>query len=359
LNSSIQKIIKTPIKDIPKKIISRLNRQYLGFPEHIVLQTVSACNLSCEHCFITYYGDEIKDGKIKILTYKEFTKLLKPLEQSISKTKYFQFSTFEPLMHKHIFNMMDDVLKINSEVLFPIHTNGQIISKTLIDKLIKYPISEVTISLDGINKNTVESFKTGASFEKIVKAIRLFTQTDLSKNLGTVFVLHKNNYLELLDYIDYVNNLGVKKIYVNNLLSFTNRHQSDYLYSDENNNEINDIFDAAIDKVKKNKQIIYLPKMKPKPMGCTTSEMLHIDINGNVSPCDFLAVSTPFHFLGENKTATPVFFGNINNENPIDIYKSNKYEKFRSMHRKGEIPEQCSHCIDAYGLMCSNRMVYP
>ena len=358
MNSSLQKIIKTPIKDLPTKIRSKLNRQFLGFPEHIILQTVSACNLSCEHCFITYYGDEIKDGKISILEYSEFIKNLKLLKKAISKAKYFQFSTFEPLMHKHIFDMMDDVLKINPNILFPIHTNGQIVSNTLIDRLCNYPISEITISLDGINKKTVESFKTGASFEKIINAIKLVSETDLSKNLGTVFVLHKYNYLELIDYIDYVNELGVKKIYVNNLLSFTNQHECDYLYSYEDCNEINNIFDVVIDKVKNNKQVIYLPKMKPEPMGCTTSEMLYIDINGNVAPCDFLAVSTPFHFLGQNKISSPIFFGNINNINPIDIYKSNRFENFRNQHRKGKIPDSCSHCIDAYGLMCSNRNVY-
>ena len=79
MNSSLQKIIKTPIKDLPTKISSKLNRRFLGFPEHIILQAVSACNLSCEHCFITYYGDEIKDGKISILEYSDFRKILDPL----------------------------------------------------------------------------------------------------------------------------------------------------------------------------------------------------------------------------------------------------------------------------------------
>ena len=122
---------------------------------------------------------------------------------------------------------MDAVLEINSQIQFPIHSNAQIISYELIKKLEKYPISEITISLDGINKQTVEAFKTGASFGKIIQSIKEISKTDLRSILGTVFVLHKNNYNELIEYVDYVNQLGVKIIYVNNLLSFTHRHESD------------------------------------------------------------------------------------------------------------------------------------
>ncbi|HVK97005.1 MAG TPA: hypothetical protein VM368_04265, partial [Flavisolibacter sp.] len=41
-----------------------VKKQISNYPQFIVLQTVSACNLQCKHCFINDYKIEIEDGVI-------------------------------------------------------------------------------------------------------------------------------------------------------------------------------------------------------------------------------------------------------------------------------------------------------
>jgi hypothetical protein len=55
----------------------------------------------------------------------------------------------------------------------------------------------------------------------------------------------------------------------------------------------------------------------------------------------------------------PVVFGNVLFDDPMEIYRSQTFVSFRNKHRLAEdLPEVCLNCIDAYGLMCSNRTVY-
>ena len=352
----LKKALKTPLPELGSKIIRGVKVYIKEYPSLLILQTISACNLKCEHCFINNYGKEIADGVKKIMSFEEFEKFVNQLIPAIKQAEFFQFTTFEPFLHKDIFRMMDRILEINPKIKFPILTNCQLIDDNILQNLRKYPISEFTISLDGAKKETVESFKTDASFDKIMDVAKAFNKLNFDVPLQSVFVLHKNNYLELPEYIDFVNKLGVKRIYVNNLLSFTDKHSDLTLYNGNYNNELKNVFDEAIKRVEANCQELLLPAIIPDKQGCKTCEGLFVDINGNVAPCDFLAVSTPFAFRDITYKASPVIFGNIFKSEPLDIFRSKEYKAFKKQHREGiDLPKDCEHCINAYGLMCSNR----
>lgn len=360
--SFLFQLIKRTFATAPDELAEKLKRGWkhyvLNRPTLVLVQTVSACNLQCRHCFINNYGKEIKDGVKKILTADEFKKMLPSLRKAIKHAELFELTTFEPLLQKHIFEIFDIVLAINPKIKFPILTNAMLVNEGIMQKLRKYPISEFTISFDGAKRETVESFKTGADFEKIISVMKLFNSLKFDVPLQTVFVLQKNNYKELPEYIDFVNSLGVKTVFVNNLLSFTPETNDLTLYSKAGNDEVEEIFEQAIKKVEKNRQTLYLPSMKPIEMGCKTTELLFVDINGNVPPCDYLAVETPFEYDGKSYKAKPLIFGNIFKNDALKIFRSTKAKEFRNFHRLKQIPECCRCCINAYGLMCSNRRKY-
>ncbi len=355
----IKKIIDTPKGELFHKINRGINHYILNRPTVVVIQTVSACNLKCSHCFISNYGKEINDGDNKILKFDEFKKFADRLNKVIEYAEVVEFTTFEPFIQKNLFKMMDYILGINPKIKFPINTNAMAVTDEIIEQLAEYPISDFNISLDGVKKETVEKFKTDVKYDKIIDTIKKANQSKLNDKLGVVLVLHRDNIDELVEYIDFVNEMGVKNIFVNNLLAFTPDKRNMYLYSKEGNSKAEAIVDNAIEKVRRNKQTIWLPGFMPRKSGCTTCESLIVDINGNVSPCDFLAVSTPFELFGETKVSPPLIFGNIFDKEPMDIYNSKQFNEFRQKHRKGKsLPRQCTLCIDAYGLMCSNRTKY-
>jgi radical SAM protein with 4Fe4S-binding SPASM domain len=351
-------------KRLPKKDL--LNRVYLGVkkgvkntPQYIILQTVSACNLQCKHCFINDYGAEIQDGVTKIMKYDEFLRFCNRLDPIIRNASYFCFSTFEALLNKNIYRMMDHLLTMNPGIKFSLLSNAMLMTRENIEKLERYPISDLTISLDGMTKEVVEDFKNGVSFEKIIQALQLLSASRLKDKVEVTFVAHKNNIHQLPEYVDYVHRLGVNTIVVSNILTFTPKTAHLALYTPDGNKEVEEIFKLSIEKALSNGQIIKLPRMKPEVMGCQAVESFFVDINGNVAPCDFLAVSTPFTLFGDTLQNAPVIMGNVLYDDPLEIYRSERYQQFRRAHRMGkELPEVCKKCIDGYGMMCSNRLVY-
>jgi MoaA/NifB/PqqE/SkfB family radical SAM enzyme len=359
INILSKKIQRLP----PDKLYARLKlgikKEILNSPQYITLQTVSACNLGCKHCFINNYGDEIEDGQIQIMKMTEFKKILARIMPIVKNAEYFTFSSFEALLNKHLFEMMDMILAINPKIKFPFLTNTMILTDEKIKKLEQYPIPEISISLDGKSKEVVESFKTGVDYDKLIDALKRLGKSSFKDRVAVTFVAHKKNIHELPDYVDFVNSLGIKLIYVSNLLSFTKNNATEVLYSPDGNSEAQELFNEAIQRAKKNNQTIQLPELKPILKGCQACETFFIDTNGNVAPCDFLAVTTPFTLFGNTIKNPPQIYGNVLFDDPLEIYRSERYTAFRNAHRLGkELPDVCKNCIDGYGLMCSNRKVY-
>lgn len=333
-------------------------RKYLtDYPYYITVQTVSACNLKCKHCFINDYYTEIHDGVIKIMKMEEFAAFAEKLAPMIRHASFFNFSTFEAILNKNLFKMMDLLLEINPRLQFPFLSNTMELSEEKIRQMEKYPISEINMSMDGYTKKTVEDFKTEVVFEKIVETIRFLRTTSFKDRIAVTFVAHRNNIQELPDYVDFVHQLGVKQIYVNNVLTFTKNLWPLALYTPDGNPEAQALVDEAVRRARKHKIAISVPRMRPKKMGCQTVEQFYVDIKGNVAPCDFLGVTTPFTLWDKTTSNPPVIFGNIFKTDPLVIYRSLQARQFREAHRVGKsLPTQCQNCIDAYGLMCSNRI---
>ncbi|MBK7883149.1 MAG: SPASM domain-containing protein [Chitinophagaceae bacterium] len=223
----------------------------------------------------------------------------------------------------------------------------------------KYPISEINISLDGTSKEVVENFKDGVEFEKILLALDRLSKSKLRDKIAVTFVAHKNNIHQLPEHLHLVKKYGVQTIYVSNLLSFTKENQDMVLYTENGNAEVDKIFAESIKIAKRNKQVLQLPLTKPKLKGCQACEAFFVNYNGNVSPCDFLAVTTPFTLFGKTVKNPPLVYGNVLFDDPVEIYRSKSFVEFRNQHRLGKkVPSVCENCIDAYGLMCSNRTVH-
>lgn len=289
---------------------------------------------------------------------EDFKIMLGRIEKAVKKADYFGFSSFEALLNKHLFEMMEEVLKVNPKIKFPFLSNAMLLTEGVIEKLKVLPVTEINISLDGLYKETVEAFKTGVDYNKILLAIQKLNKHGMMDRVAVTFVAHKNNIAELPDYVNFVNSLGVKTVYLNNLMSFTGMHKDMYLYTQEGNTDAQKIFNEAISRVKKNGQKIWLPHLTPKVSGCTQPEVLFINSNGDVAPCDYLAVSTPFEYFGSHKTSKPVIYGNVLRDDVMEVYRSARAAAFRKTHRNGNLPDECDHCIDGYGLMCSKRTVY-
>ncbi len=335
-----------------------INSKFLGYPSSIVLQTISGCNLKCRHCFLSLFGTDIPDGPRGSIDFDEFVVRARKISGFIRRATNFYFSGFEALLQKDIFRMMDFTLSLNPAINFPIYTNGNSLRDDTIAMLSKFPVPEVVVSLDGVKKETVEMFKTGSSFDRTVQAIKDLRAGLPRSEVKTVFVLHRDNAGEFPEYVDFVNSLGIKTVFVTNLLCFSKGLVELALYRKDGNPEAEAILQTAISKAVRNGQQLHVPRMRPEPLGCQQCLDLFIDIKGNVCPCDYLSVKTSFFLFGADNHPDPVVFGNILGEDPKKIWFGKEFAAFRTMHKKARIPGQCACCTDCYGMLCSKRRVF-
>ncbi len=139
----------------------------------------NACNLRCKHCFmqsgIKLISELPKDEWKRILT--EFRK-----EGGETVT----FSGGEPLMNidfdEIVMHAYNDGLKVT------ILTNGTLWTNDRIERLAPY-ISEVQISLDGVDEDSNSVVRGGGHFAKVVDTIVTFANSGVRTSVATTFTL--------------------------------------------------------------------------------------------------------------------------------------------------------------------------
>ncbi len=326
------------------------------YPEAISVEIMNKCNLECKHCRVSYHGNVMDDVNPTFMTFECFTKIADRIFPLIKKAYRFQFSTVEPLFHKDIFKMMDYVSKYNKYIDLGILSNGMLLNERNINELMKRSVSSITISLDGYKKETVEAFKTNVNFDGLISNIQLLTKLCKNKiEVNVVFVATKENIGELVEYVSFCKSLNIDRILVNGFQSFFPDSSHLYLYSKQGNPEVQEIFQRAYDRAKNNDIDIEFPSLVAKPSSCGLHSTMTIDGKGNVAPCICLARKTPFELFSETKVLGPVVWGNVFDENPLLIWRSKNSVQSRAKLKSKEIPDECSLCVDAYGVGCSNR----
>ncbi len=336
------------------------NFSFGKFPETINVEIMTICNLKCKHCRVTYHGNLIPGVKLEMMELDLFRKIVDRISLLVKHASIFQFSTIEPLFHGKIFEMMDYVSQYNKHISYPILSNGMMLNEDNILNLCSRNVPSVTISLDGCRKETVESFKTGADFNQIVTNIKLIKKLSKGKIVvNTVFVATIKNISELLEYIDFCSGLGITSIFVNGFFSYLPELSNLCLYSRTGNNKVYELFIKAYERAKEKGIFIQFPSLIAKPKGCGLTSFMCIDENGNVSPCIHLARKTPFSLFSNSKIVSPVIYGNVLRDEPYSLWNNKEYVSFRKKLMRSEIPDECSLCADAYGVICSNRKLTP
>src|ERR1700743_300532 len=94
---AVKKVRRIPKSRFRERLRLGLKKYITDYPYFITVQTVSACNLKCKHCFINDYRTEIHDGIIKIMKLDEFERFAERLTPLIRHASYFTFSTFEAI----------------------------------------------------------------------------------------------------------------------------------------------------------------------------------------------------------------------------------------------------------------------
>jgi radical SAM protein with 4Fe4S-binding SPASM domain len=159
-----------------------------GMPVTIGIELTNCCNLNCPECS-SGSGTMTRDrGYIDISLYNKIIRELQPYLLNLNL--YFQG---EPMLHPQFFSF----IAISGNIRTAVSTNGHFLSEENSERIVLSALSELIISLDGMDQKAYSAYRKNGDIEKVFKGIRNVSQAKKrnSSSLKIViqFLVNKHN----------------------------------------------------------------------------------------------------------------------------------------------------------------------
>ncbi len=160
------------------------------------------CNFKCKHCYSESTG-ETDVAELSLSEIKDTIKQMKAL-----KVPVVLLSGGEPLMHPHIFEIIEAVRKAGMRI--SLSTNGSLITKEVALRLKELGVSYVGISLDGIGAVNDHFRGVEGAFEAAVRGIR--NCEGVGQKVGLRMTVHTENVYQVPEVLSFMETEGIKRI---------------------------------------------------------------------------------------------------------------------------------------------------
>jgi len=181
------------------------NRPFVTYaPNMVYWKVTSLCNLKCRHC---YNAKTMKLVGRKDLNLEDMLKIADDIGDSI--VPHVIITGGEPLIRKDIFQIISRLNKWG--VHTTLTTNGTLINKKVIKKLIYAGLNDINISLDG-RREFHDWLRGKGVYNKALKSIKLSKESNLNVNIN--MVLTKKNMNDIRYLIALSEEVDVPSIYL-------------------------------------------------------------------------------------------------------------------------------------------------
>lgn len=151
------------------RINKRLHRGLLPFPQNVHVEVTNICNLHCVMCPI----DQQKREK-GFMSLEVFEKIVHECRGEFSMEKMALMGLGEPFLHPEIIAMSRYAKDQGIRHVFT-STNATVINEIMSENIVlKSGFDLISFSFDGTTKETYESIRVGASFDKVLRNILNF-----------------------------------------------------------------------------------------------------------------------------------------------------------------------------------------
>ncbi len=184
---------------------------------HIIVRfdPVTSCNLRCRMCYFSNEGWREEHAG------KRFT--IEEIERVASQffpraLQLYIGCAMEPTTYKGY----EDVVVLAKRYKVPyvsLVSNGQLLKKKNIEKLVKSGLDEITLSVHGVNKETYERFMVKASHDRFVQVLGTLKEVKDQNNtpkprLRLNYTVNRDNLEELTRFYDVYGEYGVSVLQV-------------------------------------------------------------------------------------------------------------------------------------------------
>ena len=305
-------------------------------PEKLYLDITEDCNLYCRMCRENLC---IKGKTMDIELFKRVVDETIPYVKS-----YSLFNWGEPLLVK---DFKQRVRYINqhkkADTILDISTNGMLLS----DDMIKFLSDEnviVTVSFDGAKKETFESIRRGANFERICDNVerlaKLYKGNTFVHAPGIYVSIQKDNVNQLNDIAKLAHELGIKRMGFGLVTS-----------PQEYAPEINDALREEIENTAKFlDEYGMLNDLYPTRVGdylWSGNQYVHKDNFIINTTCNAPLISASIGYNGDVYLCCNVgeYVDNINDKSFLQVWSGKCYEELRcKVNLDGNMSKYCGHC---------------
>jgi len=162
-------------------------------------QVTLACNLTCPHCFA-----KARQPLPDELTIEEAKEIMLDLKEN--GMRLLTMTGGEPLCRKDFVLELGAFLNSQS-IRYRVFTNGVMMTERLATQLKERGVSEVQVSIDGLEKNHDAFRGMDGAFERAIRAIGATKNEDIK--IAVRLTITEQNHAEVPEIIDFLSELGI------------------------------------------------------------------------------------------------------------------------------------------------------
>ena len=193
--------------------------------KNIIVETTSRCNLSCSMCLRHSWKESEGDMDLDV-----FRSIL----SSSSKPDSLSLSGYgEPFLHPHLVDMIRMAReRLPNHSRIHLTSNGTLPDRGVLQDAIQAGLNGIAISVDSLQADQFQLIRGGASLSTVTETLEHFAA--LRERLPFSFefstVVMERNIQELPDLVGFAAEHGVERIWVNNVLPYTEKIAAETLY---------------------------------------------------------------------------------------------------------------------------------
>lgn len=306
--------------------------------EAFQIEVTSRCTLRCVMCPRVALADLPDRWAALDLSWETFRRIARAFGQ----TKFTHLQGWgEPLLHPRLFDMIAVAKGAGCRVGFT--TNGMGLDLETGQRLMELDLDLLAVSVAGATRRTHEAIRVGSDFQTVLENIRQFLALRAHRRskrpkVEVFFLMTKINMAELPQAVEMAASLGADELVATNL---------DYVVTHEHDDlrafacpPLKRAFGRAIDEARARARAAGL-SFRPYPLDseevavCEANplKILFVSADGWVSPCTYMGLAgqtdIPRLFDGKPYRVSRLRFGNVMDQELMDIWESPAYRAFR------------------------------
>ncbi len=281
-------------------------------PRLFVVEPVLGCDLKCPECAVGGNRITNKKGWMRFEQFKIIADKIRPFCQYV-----YLHHNGEPMLNKDIFKMIEYASVFTRT---NISTNGQSLTEKKAEKLITSGVTEIITSIDGASQEVYGKYRIGGSVEKALWALRTLQEFNVKYGNKTrimpQFCVFKHNQHEMRQFAEFCHSIGLRPFFKTPFV----RRNSEF-------ETVPGYMRPAYPNMASVKQAMAKHCEAPK------TASFNILLDGSCVLC-----------CADNNGATT--YGNIYEQDVLEIWNSPQYKKDRWDLMTGNAPDFCTeNCL--------------